>query len=321
MKETAINVSDLSTNQNSETTKEEIKNIKVDLLKSPPLLNYTVALSSSESNDLDELGLSDLHLKDLLIEINRYLLSTGACLAYGGDFRAGGITEILIELVDEFKFYNLREHERCKSYLSFPIWLSLTKATEAQYAPRIKFIKTTPEADQILNTDLSVYIPPVGSSNLYIWARSLTYMRKQMEFDAEIFIGGKNEKYKGRAPGVLEELLIALNNDRPIYLVGGYGGVVRSVCLHLDGAKDFKENLDKIRESKDYMEMKEEYGKNNAVELMNWPDELLDKLRGGWELISKRNGLSIEENKKLSTTTHVSEIIYYLLKGLVTCLT
>ncbi|GAA4736507.1 hypothetical protein [Flavisolibacter ginsenosidimutans] len=321
MTNNAPNVSDLSINESSDTTKAEIRSIKIDLLKSPPLVGHTVALSSSESDNLGKFGLSDLHLADLVIEINRYLLSTGASVAYGGDLRAGGLTEILIELVDQFKFTDVKEKDRLKSYLAFPLSLSLTKEMQAQYTHRVKFIKTIPP-DDILAVDPNVFIPPVGSDNLFIWARSLTYMREKMEEEcnARIFIGGRAQRYKGRAPGVLEEMLIALKAEKPIYLIGGFGGVVANVCSHLNNGGELKDVLDTIKASSEYQEMMQEYNRRQISQLMSWPDELFNELQGGWAIISQRNGLSIEENQKLAGTKHVYEIIYYLLKGLVNCL-
>ena len=59
----------------------------------------TVAISISETTDMAVLGLSNEHLQDAMAEIALHLLSSGMSLAYSGDLRAHGFTELLFELV------------------------------------------------------------------------------------------------------------------------------------------------------------------------------------------------------------------------------
>jgi len=47
---------------------------------------------------------------------------------------------------------------------------------------------------------------------------------------ARICVGGKLFGYKGKMPGVLEEIVLALNAQMPIFLLGAFGGVVGNVC-------------------------------------------------------------------------------------------
>ena len=53
------------------------------------------------------LGLSEEHLQDAMTEIALQLLSSGKSLAYGGDLRVHGFTELLFELVERY-----RDHPR-----------------------------------------------------------------------------------------------------------------------------------------------------------------------------------------------------------------
>ena len=61
-----------------------------------------VGVSVSESPDLRALGLSDGHLRDAMAEIALHLFASGRSLAYGGDLRQHGFTEILAELVGRY---------------------------------------------------------------------------------------------------------------------------------------------------------------------------------------------------------------------------
>jgi hypothetical protein len=44
--------------------------------------------------------------------------------------------------------------------------------------------------------------------------------------DCRVLIGGKRAGFAGRFPGVLEEAIIAIESGVPIFLAGGFGGVV-----------------------------------------------------------------------------------------------
>lgn len=317
MSEESSHITDLSIKLSTTTSKKDVKNIKISLLKAPRLLGKIVGLSASESDNLLQFGLSNLHLTDLIIEINRYLLASGSSIAYGGDLREKGITEILIELVDQYKFSNQTQADRLRSFLAFPLSLRLTEESQAQYAHRITFQKIPPPED-VQPVEENKFVEPVGAKNLYLWSRCLTHMRETMEegCHARIALGGRTEKYKGIAPGVLEEILLSLKNNTPLFLLGGYGGVGSEIVSHLEGENDLKNTLSAIQASPPFLEMKEEYSLNQREDTMNWPAQLLQQLDGGWQKIADRNGLSIAENKALAHSIDVHEIIYYLLKGL-----
>ena len=51
-------------------------------------------------------------------------------------------------------------------------------------------------------------------------------MRRSVTTDIEalVCIGGKAVGYRGRMPGVFEEVMVALSQQVPVYLLGGLGG-------------------------------------------------------------------------------------------------
>ena len=64
-----------------------------------PLKGQPIALSMSESTDIESYGLDSLHLEGCMLDLSRYLLIKGATLAYGGHLGAEGYTQKLFELV------------------------------------------------------------------------------------------------------------------------------------------------------------------------------------------------------------------------------
>lgn len=62
-----------------------------------------VGVSVSDSPDLLALGLSEGHLRDAMAEIALHVLASGRSLAYGGDLRQHGFTELLAELLGRYR--------------------------------------------------------------------------------------------------------------------------------------------------------------------------------------------------------------------------
>ena len=116
-------------------------------------------------------------------------------------------------------------------------------------------------------------------------------MRRTMlaETDARIVLGGRTEKYKGRMPGIAEEALLSLQNEQPLYLIGGYGG-----CTG-----DIAENLNLIPQT--------------TANPRKWKSRrVFDKFTGG----CLNNGLVSEENKTLASTPYIDQAIALIIRGL-----
>ena len=85
----------------------------------------TIAISTSVSPDIATLGLSEGHLREAVAEVAIYVLASGASLAYGGDLRREGFTELLFELVIRYR----RQEEiqaRVIDYLAWPVHILMT---------------------------------------------------------------------------------------------------------------------------------------------------------------------------------------------------
>src|SRR5258708_30592760 len=97
-------------------------------LKNAFLGGQTIALSISNSPDLAVLGLGKEHLDDAMTEIARHLIACGASLAYGGDLREGGFTELLFEVVNRYRLNKDSDKILVKNYLAWPVHASMTAA-------------------------------------------------------------------------------------------------------------------------------------------------------------------------------------------------
>ena len=194
-----------------------------------------VAISISESPDMAVLGLSDEHLQDAMAELALALLSSGTSLAYGGDLRAHGFTELLFELLMRYQDH---PHHNGKisvtDYLAWPVHIRMTAGDLAAFSSgheevaRLVFLtRDGGRLDQEQRLQFPAHEPDEEE-----WAEGLTRMRVVMrqETQARIVLGGRVAGYKGRMPGIAEETLLSLQAHQPVFLLGGFGGCTRDIA-------------------------------------------------------------------------------------------
>ncbi len=280
-----------------------------------PLKGRLIGLSISNSPDLPERGMSLEHLEDAMVECARHLLVQGASLAYGGDLRPGGFTTILFELVRSHN--RAGSKERIDNFLAWPIHLRLDPASWQEYLDEIHPYRFSPPPD--LGVDEKVYVPPDTATGRYMWARSLTTMRQEMnqKTHARVLLGGQVTGFKGKYPGLLEESLLAFRSDKPLYLVGGFGGCTRSIVDALKGKTP--EAFTDAFQAKEplYKAIAERYRADAAdkkTTVIDYAAEL--QFLQGKGVAGLNNGLSEDENEILFTSKNLPEIVYLLLKGL-----
>lgn len=288
------------------------------LLRTHVLKGKTIGISISESDNLSELGYGVPHLKDAVIEIARYILVSGGKLAYGGDMRQGGFTELIFDLLAYYKAdKTLQPHERFYSYLAYPLSTNLTLEKQAELRQNVSFKKIAPPIDLQI-TNANEFLKPDSPDNLYVWTRCLTKMREEMEAEcnARIFIGGRTKGFKGKCAGILEELLIAIEHDHPVYLVGAFGGITKDAIEALQGNKPDSFSNEYYFENDDYKKMFLIFNGKHPNDTIDYPKYLSQLQKIGLNKIAEQNGLSVKDNLRLTTTPHISEVVYLILKGL-----
>jgi hypothetical protein len=288
------------------------------LLRKHVLKGKTIGISISESDNLSELGYGVPHLKDAVIEIARYILASGGKLAYGGDMRQGGFTELIFDLLAYYKAdKTLQPHERFYSYLAYPLSTTLTLEKQAELRQNVSFKKIAPPNDlQIANAN--EFLKPDSPDNLYVWTRCLTKMREEMEAEcnARIFIGGRTKGFKGKCAGILEELLIAIEHNHPVYLIGAFGGITKDAIEALKGNKPDSFSNEYYFDNDDYKKMFLLFNGKHPNNTIDYPKYLTALQQMGLNKIAEQNGLSVEDNLRLTITPHISEVVYLILKGL-----
>nr|VFJ87078.1 MAG: hypothetical protein BECKH772A_GA0070896_1000222 [Candidatus Kentron sp. H]VFJ88725.1 MAG: hypothetical protein BECKH772B_GA0070898_1000218 [Candidatus Kentron sp. H]VFJ94996.1 MAG: hypothetical protein BECKH772C_GA0070978_1000169 [Candidatus Kentron sp. H] len=284
------------------------KNQPSDLLPPDALTGVRLGISVSESSDLARLGLMEDHFRIAIGEIARCVLASNGQLTYGGHLEPDGYT---IFLMGELERYH-RGDRPFHVCLAWPVHrkYSLDYLREQRQSLKSKGdityldVEGTPMDDPAAGRTEE----PVPKPDPAIQKQGLTALRRHMAKNTEgrIFIGGKRTDFTGDWPGLVEEAILALEENQPIYLAGGYGGVTLDMvrALGIDGCDWFPGFSDG--------------GLDVPGPDPRWTDGLsrLERIleeRGGK---LPDNGLDDSENRQLAATHRPSEIAALIGLGL-----
>lgn len=251
----------------------------------------TVALSVSESPDLQSLGLSDGDLHDAVCHIVTQLLAGGTGLAYGGDMRVGGFTELLGEPLRRYRAAGVG----VTNYLAWPVHAGMETGELADGVPpnclgdvSIRLLDMD-GGDVPLRNHQKYEMQPTGNE----WSVGLTAMRRIVcaESDALVALGGRVDGYIGVMPGIAEEALLALEARKPVFLMGGFGGCACGIA----------ETMGLVRSRGTLL------GRSKT-----WDS---GEFRG-YDGTNLLNGLKPDENAVLAETAHAGQAVSLILRGL-----
>jgi hypothetical protein len=297
----------------------------------PRLQGRTVGISVGNTPDLARCGMGDQHLNEAAVSFARYLLACGADLAYGGIPQLPGQTvgtnaagysppnflDILLDLV--------RASQKLQAAEAIPKArlrnvLAETYKAQADAAFRARWKKVI----DIREAPADVPPPPAAdeAGNRYYTARSLTRMRRELiaGVDALVLLGGKAFGAQGKYPGLVEEAHLAMEADKPVYLMGSFGGAVRAVIDALLGRATLVLTREaQERQDAGYRAMAALYDRESAggrADPIDYEALARSFASRGLDRLSERNGLTQGENLRLFETTHVVEMVALVLRGL-----
>lgn len=203
-----------------------------------PLADRLVAISVSGNEDLEPLGYTETHLHDLCIRLARQLLGLGASIAYGGVLGSGTVTSTVHGIARHEALDHPSRQPGAKrpapfvNYLAWDYHTKLSKKAEAAERGVCSYVRVDDRADMAMTATEQ---QDEAAATIRRRSHALTRMRRWLatEADAAILIGGKRTNFQGLMPGVLEEALYHLEAGHPLYLVGGFGGIVADLAQAL----------------------------------------------------------------------------------------
>jgi len=285
------------------------------------LSGLTVGVSISDPDEISllEIGQGPSHLKHLSQDIGRHILAQKSVIIYGGDLRKNGFTEFLISEAQALKTRTNSEDIFIKNYLAWPIYL-LNKEEiidwKAEYNNTLEMIQVPCEAEVVNSVpNINNFLTPDNTDNWFIWSKCLTKMRNELisNCDVRICAGGKHSGYKGKMPGVLEEILISITQSKPIFILGGFGGVCQSIS-------------ELLMSNQIPFQLKEMWQKENNAGYVDLLSKIVNEdpeyyptygsLLENITLDKLNNGLDKTENMTLFRTPFIDEALHFILLGI-----
>jgi hypothetical protein len=186
-----------------------------------PLAGVTIGLSISEAESpvLQSLGLTPADVNDVTVELCRRLVSLGARVALGHQWRPGGVMEAVAKFAQA---YHAESNEPIiHNYLAYPDHAALSAADRKALAGVVAIHD---------GEDREVLPRPAA----------LRRAREQVGdvIEARIAICGKFSQPAGFVPGVIEETMLAIRRKRPVYISGMMGGTSSLLTQLLRGKRD-----------------------------------------------------------------------------------
>lgn len=293
-----------------------------------PLAGCVVNLSVSESDDSEDRGYPAWQVNRVTLQLVSALFGQGASLVFGHDWREDGVMEAVYGFARQ---------------VQPPIPLS-TKDAQNEAQPLLRNLLPWPDKPFLPERDLerlastlrveSVGLPPELADfarddalpnreddvYLYVRARALTSLRHRLNdlCDVRLCLGGRQTGAQGRYPGVVEEALLAIRGNKPLYLAGLIGGAAEQVIDAIEG-KQMPDTfcaaspLTKLYSTPPVKETAAGTQSDRVFDREGVWKEFSEAGRG-W--LTHNNGLTPEENLALLHTSVVDQVIELVLTGL-----
>lgn len=293
-----------------------------------PLAGWVVNLSVSESDNSENRGYPAWQVNRVTLQLVSALFGQGASLVFGHDWREDGVMEAVygfarqVQVPIPLSVNDARNIAQplLRNFLPWPDkpFLPARDIERLVSTLQIKSVSLPPElldfARQaaVLNPEDDVY--------LYLRARALTFLRHRLNdvCHVRLCLGGRRAGAQGRYPGIVEEALLAIRENKPLYLAGLLGGAAVQVIDAIEGKVMPETFCAPSRLTRLYSEPPVQ---ETAVNTQS--DRVFDRegiwkefSEAGYEWLANNNGLTIEENLVMHQTSVVDQVIELVLIGL-----
>lgn len=244
----------------------------------------SISVSNTNENRPDE-----ILLRDMVVEISRYILNAGGKILYGGSGAQDGYVSLFSQISEKYgkiKVENegedvLKDEVYIYNYYAWP-YMNVLSNDDIAYLKHCHLCAQQIYPDGISEEQKKSIPSTQDEEGKKQIINSLSHMRDVRCHEARAFIivGGKTKGSLTSIPGILEEYIKARSTGKPIYLLGGFGGEAALISSSVIGRKKIIDSI-----------------KDDTYESLN-------------------NGLDYEENRRLLCSTNVFEVIWLIIKGM-----
>ena len=263
------------------------KNFITPLEKEGLLLDgdfISISVSNTNENRPDE-----IMLRDMVVEISRYILNAGGKILYGGSGSRDGYVNLFSQISEKYgkikiesEGKDLPEDEAyIYNYYAWP-YMNALSDDDMAYLKHCHLCAQQIYPDGISEEQKRLIPSTQDEEGKMQIISSLSHMRdvRCREAKAFIIVGGKTKGSLTPIPGILEEYIKARATKKPIYLLGGFGGEAALISKSVISRETIIKSI-----------------QDDTYESLN-------------------NGLNKEENMRLLLSTNVFEIIRLIISGM-----
>ena len=246
----------------------------------------SISVSNTNENRPDE-----IMLRDMVVEISRYILNAGGKILYGGSGSRDGYVNLFSQISE--KYGKIKAESEGKdvpedeayiyNYYAWP-YMNVLSDDERAYLKHCHLCAKQIYPNGISEEQKKLIPSTQDEEGKKQIISSLSHMRdvRSSEAMAFIIVGGKTKGSLTPSPGILEEYIKARATKKPIFLLGGFGGEAALISKSVISRETIIE-----------------YIQDDTYESLN-------------------NELSEEDNIRLLSSTNVLEVIGLIIKGLKT---
>ena len=216
---------------------------------------WSVGISVSPCADATRIGYDERQINRIVIRMAQYFLDRNMRVIFGHDWREDGVMRAVANFAEAVAARRAEAREEETGHLQ-PENREEPRMLNVVPTGRAPLSRTAREAQRLSGGVLEVI--PLNEVEEYVHepvaayqhkhhdnerARELTNLRreitKRLAPGCRVCLVGKTSGYEGREPGVQEEAQFALDYNKPLYLMGGFGGATRNFGTMNDSGVDY----------------------------------------------------------------------------------
>lgn len=293
-----------------------------------PLAGLVVNLSISQSDDTLKHGYPTWQVNRVTLQFLAALFGQGASVVFGHDWREDGVMEAVYGFALQMQSpipltadaAQAEGQPLLRNLLPWPDTPRLSQEEQEQLSTTLK-VESGGLPEELRLFDAAARAAgPTDPSYSYLRARGLTFLRHRLTnlCNARLCIGGPRSGSQGRYPGLIEEALLAVQQNKPLYLASLLGGASEQIIAAVEG----RAMPDDFCPPAEIMQLYQQPPVAEDNIEVN-PDRTIDRdatwrafSEAGSARIAEINGLSLVENNELLRTPVVERAIELVLKGL-----
>ncbi len=193
---------------------------------------WSVNISVSPCEDAARLGYDDRQINRVVIRMAQYFLDRDMRVVFGHDWREDGVMRAVADFAGAVADRAEEDDALAPRMLNVVPAARASLSSAATEAERDSggVLEVVPFTDRASRAGVQFRIehpgPGAGPEELRKWELKVLrrWLTKLLDPGCRICLGGRLKGYEGEEPGVMQEARLALAHEKPLYLMGGFGG-------------------------------------------------------------------------------------------------